>query len=98
VSSNFDDDLHLLNENGNEGGEIIGSLEVGPRDQKHIELGDYTTENPPTGFYTEVNPEPASNSSVVTRITSIGTDEKYKLILHVANFSDKAISVNIGKL
>lgn len=98
MSSNFDDDLQLLNESGNEGGEIIGNLEVGPRDQDRIELGVYTADDPPKGFYTEVSPKPSSSNSVVTRITSLGTDKQYKLILHVANFSDETVLVKIGKL
>ena len=98
MSSNLDDDLHLLQDDDNKTGRIIGTLEVEPRGQERFQLGFYTAKNPPKGFYTEVSSGTRPVNSVVTRIVSIGTDNRYRLILHVANFSDKAVSVKIGKL
>lgn len=98
MDSNLDDDLHLLQDDDNNSGRIIGTLEVEPRGQERFQLGFYTSKNPPKGFYTEVSSGARPVNSVVTRIVSVGTDKRYRLILHVANFSDQTVSVKIGKL
>lgn len=98
MSANVDKDLELLHENNTKIGGIIGALEVDPGDKKWFQLGFYTAKNPPKGFYTEVSSGSRPVDSVVARIVSIGTDKRYRLVLHVANFSDQAITVKIGRL
>jgi hypothetical protein len=70
-------------------------LEVKPLQQPRINLGEFTANNPPKGFVIKLTPDPDPPESVVTQIVSLGTDKKYKLILHIANYGSKVLHAKI---
>lgn len=72
-----------------------GELEVNPGKQERVSLGDFTGDNPPKGFSIEVTPKRYSQD-VVPQLTRLGaTYDKYELVLHVANYGDKTVSVEV---
>jgi hypothetical protein len=75
----------------------IGEIEVKSNEQPHVSLGDYTSINPPKGFVIHISPSPEPDA-IVTQITSLGTDEKYELVLHIANYGSKAISAEVWQI
>jgi hypothetical protein len=75
----------------------IGEIEVKSKEQPHMSLGNYTSAHPPKGFAIHISPVPEPDA-IVTQITSLGDDEKYELVLHVANYGNKMVSVEVWKL
>jgi hypothetical protein len=76
----------------------IAVLEIPPLDQTHISLGEYTREHPPIGFSIEVSPdyEPDDIVAQITRLEA--AFDVYELILHVANYRDNSVSVEVFRL
>lgn len=77
---------------------LIEEIEVKPSEQRRIALGSFTEDNPPNGFSTEITPEPNPAGSVLTEITSLGTSERYRLVLHAANYGVKNVSIKVWSL
>lgn len=78
--------------------EPFAVIEVQPREQPHISLGSFTVKNPPKGFVLEITPEPEPEA-VAAQITSLGAEYgEYELVLHVANYGDKAVNVEVTQL
>jgi|GEM_PF-2501241 len=77
----------------------IAEIEVGPLEQPHMSLGRFTAANPPIGFSIEVTPE-TDSEMIVTRVATLGSDDDYdyELILHIANFSNRAVSAEVRRL
>jgi hypothetical protein len=74
------------------------TIEVKPGKQTHISLGDFTASNPPKGFSYEVTPKHETDA-VVVQITRLGAEfDKYELVLHVANYGDKTVNVDVAEL
>lgn len=87
-----------LKEGKNDNSAPIAMLEIQPLGQEHISLGEYTNDRPPIGFSIEVTPsfEP---DDVVAQITSLSAKfDEFELVLHIANYSDKAIVVEVHQL
>lgn len=77
---------------------LIAVLEIPPLDQTHISLGDYTLEHPPIGFAIEVSPD-CEPDDIVAQITRLeAAFDEYELILHVANYRDYPVSVEVFRL
>lgn len=73
-------------------------IEVKPERQERVSLGDFTVSNPPKGFSIEITPD-HDPETVVAQITRIGAEfDKYELVLHVANYGDKTVSVEVAQL
>lgn len=73
----------------------VGELEVRPRRQERVSLGNFTLANPPKGFSLQVTPKRDSDA-VVPQLTRLGaTYDKYELVLHVANYGDRTVSVEV---
>ena len=76
---------------------LIGEIEVRSKEQPRMSLGKYTSENPPKGFAIHINPDPEPDA-IVTQIMRTGTDKKYELVLHVANYGDKTICAEVWRM
>lgn len=75
----------------------IAEIEVNSKEQPHISLGNYAADNHPKGFAIYISPEPEAET-VVTQITSLGTEEDYELVLHIANYGSESISAEVWRL
>lgn len=74
----------------------IGEIEVKPKEQPHMSLGNFNTANPPKGFTIHIDPDPDPDA-IVTQITRLGHDESYELVLHIANYGNKTVSVEVWR-
>lgn len=74
---------------------FVGRFNLKPRDQQRMSLGHFTVAHPAKGFSIALNPEPKTPDTVVTHITPLGTAKRYELVLHVANFSDELLNVEV---
>lgn len=87
-----------LNDQSSIVGATIAEAKIKPRMHPSFLLGTFTAENPPTGFSISIHPDPKPAGSVITRVARTGSDDNYRLILHVANNGDKTIGVAIHHL
>jgi len=78
--------------------EPIAEAKIKPRMHPSFLLGNFTAEHPPTGFSIAIHPDPKPDNSVTTHIARMGTDENYKLILHITNNGAKTIGVKVHQL
>lgn len=77
-------------------GQPIGEIEVKSKEQPHISLGNYSIANPPKGFAIHITPDPEPDA-IITQITSLGTEEEYELVLHIANYGNRTVSAEVWK-
>lgn len=71
------------------------TFEVQSRSQSRVSLGDFTIERPPMGFTLEVSPK-FDPDSIVAQITKLDAEyDEYELVLHVANYGDRIMSVEV---
>jgi hypothetical protein len=78
--------------------ESPNQVTVNPREQKHLSLGSFTETNQPKGFSVGLVPNPDPIGAVVTKITSMGTADRYELILYIANYGSKPVTAKIWQL
>lgn len=76
----------------------IAEAKIKPRMHPSFLLGNFTADNPPTGFSIVIHPDPRPADSVTTHVARTGTDDRYKLILHVTNNGARTIGVKIHQL
>ena len=76
----------------------ITEAKIKPRMHPSFLLGTFSDGNPPTGFSISIHPNPRPADSVITRVARMGTDDTYKLILHVTNNSARTIGVEVRQL
>lgn len=78
---------------------LIIDIEVKPKEQSRVSLGNYDKTGSPRGFVIRVNPE-SEKDAIVTQITrlSLGQNGEYELILHIANYGDRSMGVEISRL
>ena|SRR5438552_187263 len=76
----------------------ITEAKIKPRMHPSFLLGTFTAENPPTGFSIAIRPNPKPADAVMTSVARTGSDEHYKLILHVTNNSARTIGVEVRQL
>lgn len=100
--NDFDLDLnatHLIsNTPRHKQAHLIEKLEVKPSEQRRVALGSFAEDNPPKGFSVEITPDPNPTGSVLTEVTSLGTAKRYKLVLHVTNYSSRAVNTEVWRL
>jgi hypothetical protein len=90
---------HLISATPHDGHEsLLGRVEVEPRGQLRLSLGNYTADTPPKGFSIEFTPDPDPPESAVSQIISVGTTEEYELIVNIANYGSKNLDANIWRL
>lgn len=89
----------LLKPNPTEHSRLIAVVEVNPRSQPHVSLGNFTADAPPVGFTLEITPEDYDPETIVAQITRLDAAfDEYELVLHLANYSDRAASVDVLQL
>lgn len=89
-SVNYDDIVdvsHLISKQS--GGKPLVEIEVKPKDQVRVMLGNFTQQNHPKGFSVEYSPSPDPENSMVSRVTSLESADHQRLILHIANYGSK---------
>jgi hypothetical protein len=79
-------------------GTPITEAKVKPHKHPSFLLGTFDSVNPPKGFTIAIHPDPNPVDSVTTSVTRSGSDDCYKLILHVTNNSAKPIGVRVHQL
>ncbi len=76
----------------------IAEAKIKPRMHPSFLLGTFTAENPPTGFSIAIHPNPHPANCVTTSVARTGSDDRYKLILHVNNDGPRTIGVEVRQL
>lgn len=76
----------------------IAEAKIKPRMHPSFLLGTFTDDRPPTGFSIAIHPTPNPSDSVTTRIARSGSEDHYKLILHVTNNSARTVGVKVHQL
>jgi hypothetical protein len=73
-------------------------FEVAPKSKDHVSLGEFKTDEPLIGFSLEVTPDcdPEDVAVQITKLSAVYNE--YELVLHVANGSDKMVSVEVQQL
>jgi len=79
-------------------GMSIAEAKIKPRMHPSFLLGTFNAEHPPTGFSISIHPNPHPANSVTTSVARTGSDDSYKLILHVNNDSPRTVGVQIRQL
>lgn len=79
-------------------GEPMAEVEVKPKDQVRILLGEFRSDNQPRGFSVEYSPNPEPHNSMVSRVTSLESTiaDSQKLILHIANYGTKDTKAKVA--
>jgi hypothetical protein len=76
----------------------IAIIEVPSREQSHISLGNFSTNVTPKGFALEVTPEEMEDA-IVPQLTRLSADySEYEFVLHIANYGDRTINVEVSEL
>lgn len=75
----------------------VGEIEVKPKEQPHMSLGNFISKKPPKGFAIHISPDP-DPEAIVTQVTRLGEDDNYELVLHIANYGNKTVSVEVWRL
>lgn len=77
---------------------LIEKIKVKPTERQRILLGSFKEYKSPKGFSVEITPDPKPAGSVVTEVTSLGTEEQYKLILNVTNHGVGTVNAAVWRL
>ena len=75
----------------------IGEIEVKSKEQPHMSLGNFSDVNPPKGFAIHISPDP-DPEAIVTQVMRLGEDDNYELVLHIANYGNKTVSVEVWSI
>ena len=74
---------------------ILAVVEVKPLEQTHISLGNYDSNHRPQSFALKLHPN-QKDDELVAQITKLELENgEYELVLHVANYSNKIISIEV---
>lgn len=74
---------------------LLAEVEIKPVEQTHISLGNYSPDHVPQGFSLKSHPE-LSDGELITQITKLEHENgEYELVLHVANYGERTISIEI---
>lgn len=87
---------HLITSKSASKGKPLAEIEVKPKDQVRVLLGEFTDQNHPKGFSVEYATNPDPDNSMVSRVTSLKSANRQKLILHIANYGSKPTKALVG--
>ena len=88
----------LIKQALNRSNDLIGEVEVKSGEQTRITLGNYDSQNTPKGFLIDINSS-SVDSEIVRQVTKFTlNNSRYELVLHIANYSDKTVGVEIWQL
>jgi len=76
----------------------VSEVQVKPHEEHYISLGFFTKRREPRGFSVEFTPEPGSDHSVVTEMKSLGSTNRYELILYLANHGSLPVTAQVCQL
>lgn len=76
----------------------VADITVKPCGQEHVTLGYFTDTRPAKGFAIELHASQLIDESVVAEVMNIGTDNKYRLVLSIANYSDMAVQAKVWSM
>jgi len=83
------------NTSNSNNGRLIGSVEVRPFNQSRILLGNFTQQKPPKGFAVELTPDPLPADSFTTEVLTSPNETGYRLMMHLANHGNTAITASV---
>lgn len=90
---------HLISDKPrSKGADLIKSIKLNPTEQQRVPLGSYREDDPPRGFSVEITPDPNPVGSVLTEVVSLGTSKRYRLVLHITNYSVGAVTAEVWRL
>lgn len=92
------DATNLIKDDSVQDAEPVNEIKVGLQEQQRISLGSFRGKEALKGFSVGFAPDPDPAGSVVTEITSLGTPERYELVLHLANYGNKSVVAKVWRL
>ena len=72
-------------------------VEVKPRSQQRVFLGDFTSDTP-KGFEITIAPNVVPDDAVVSQVIIVEDKGKKKYYLHIENFDDRTVQVHVMQL
>ena len=79
------------------GTSALYSRSLSPGEQDRVSLGNFTANLPPKGFVIHINPDPGPDA-IITQVAKIGTEWQYELVLHIANYGNVTLDVEVWPL
>jgi len=76
----------------------IGEVMVEPHGRRQVSLGNFGPRKHPRGFSIEFDPDPKPLDPVETRIATVGTPNRYELVMHIANNGTTKIAARVWSL
>jgi hypothetical protein len=76
----------------------VGRMHVAPQQQLQMSLGVFGADRPVRGFSIDLSPDPESDESVVAQILSVGSDQRFELILNIANVGERAVTADVWQM
>lgn len=77
---------------------LIEKLDIKPGQRRRVALGHFTKDNPTSGFSVELKPDSLPVDTVVTQISSLGTTDQYRLVMHIVNHGAQTVSAEVQQL
>jgi hypothetical protein len=80
--------------------ERICEIQLKPKERSRIPLGEFDLGQGFKGLSIEIIPDPDPDNSVEARIIQVGSGERstYKLLLHIANHGNKAVTAVVSQV
>lgn len=79
-------------------GQFIEEVELKPSEQARVFLGVFKSDETPKGFSVTQSPKTVEDEEIIKQITKLELqDERYELILHIANYSSHVVSAEVWK-
>jgi hypothetical protein len=75
----------------------ICTLVVEAHKQPHVSLGNFTADQPPKGFSIHLYPDPEPDA-IIAQVVKLGTEWRYELVLHIANYGNKTVKADVWPL
>lgn len=86
---------HEVNQNS----DLLEEVELRSGEQTRVFLGVFKSPYIPKGFSISLSPNTIEDEEIVQQITKLELqDKQYEFILHIANYSSKAVSAEVRKL
>lgn len=80
-------------------GKFIEEVELKPSEQARVVLGVFKSSEMPEGFSVALSPQTVEGEEIIKQITKLELqDERYELILHIANYSSNVVSAEVWRL
>lgn len=77
---------------------FVTNIRLKARETRHILIGSSASPMPPKGFSVELRPQKMPESTLITRITTEGSINRYDYILDITNCSDRPVSAQVWQM